>query len=73
LRWWSSKLAREEPAATPVRFAQFVRPPAAGEAGGRGSIVVEMLDARVRVTADPWADRETLARVIDLVLRRAPR
>jgi transposase len=74
LRWWSSKLAREEPAKSPVRFAQLVRSPTAtGEAGGRGSIVIEVLDARVRLTADPGADRETVAHVIELVLRRVVR
>jgi hypothetical protein len=69
-----SKLAREEPPASPVRFAQLVRSPAATvEAGGRGSIVIEMLDARVRLTAAAGADRETLGYVIELVLGRVAR
>jgi transposase len=77
LRWWSSKLAREDAAissASPVRFAQLVRSSAtSGERDRRGSITLEMLDAHVRLTADAEADRETLARIVELLLERAVR
>jgi hypothetical protein len=77
LRWWSSKLGREEAGspAPPVRFAQLVRPSPTtiAEQGKPGAIVVEMMDARVRLSADAGADRETLARVVELVLDRGTR
>jgi hypothetical protein len=75
LRWWSSKLARDGALSTPaVRFAQLMRSPVtAGESARRGVIVVEFLDAHVRVSADAGADRETLAHLVELVLGRATR
>jgi transposase len=75
LRWWSSRLAREaaSPPAT-VRFAQLVRSPATvGDTASRGAIVVEFLDARVRLTVDVGAERETLTHIIEVVLARTAR
>lgn len=70
LRWWSSRLSRD--AAPPVvRMAKVIRP-AAGGSGERAGVIVELLEARVRVTIDPGADRETVATVLELLtIRRA--
>lgn len=70
LRWWSSRLKREgasaSASATPiVRIAQLVRPPAVE----RGAVVVEALDARVRVTVEAGAPPETVAAVLGIVVR----
>ena len=77
LRWWASKLAGEAaPPSSTVRFAQLVRSPvAAGDVASREAVVVELLDARVRLTASAGADRETLAHIVErvLVLARAAR
>lgn len=71
LRWWASRLGRESAsAATPViRVAQLVRSPAVE----RGAVVVETLDARVRITIEAGAPAETVAAVLGiLVPREAP-
>jgi hypothetical protein len=73
LRWWSSKLGREgkgRSTAPTVRFEQLLRSSAVVGDEKQGSIVVEMLDAGVRVTAFVGADRETLARLVELMLER---
>lgn len=68
LRWWASKL--REGGTTPiVRVAQLVRSSDSGR--GRGAVVVEGLDTRVRVTIEAGADRETVATVLAIVA--APR
>lgn len=71
LRWWSSRLGRETASAPPiVRVAQLVRSSAAAE---RGAVIVEALDARVRVTVEPGAPADTVAAVLGiLVPREAP-
>lgn len=72
LRWWSSRLRREgaSASATPiVRIAQLVRPPAVE----RGAVVVEALDARVRVTVEAGAPTETVAAVLGIVMPREAR
>lgn len=72
LKWWASKL-RSEAAATPVvRVAQLVRSPAE-RVGRQGSIIVEGLDTRVRITIEPGADRDALALVLDVVGSRVDR
>jgi hypothetical protein len=67
LLWWSSRLGREGPP-LPVRVAQLVRSPVQRDrVEPAGAIVVELLDARVRVTIDPGADRETVEVVLKLL------
>ncbi len=70
LRWYASRLGREHAAAsavTPiVRVAQLVRTPAAE----RGAVVVEVLDARVRVTVEAGATAETVATVLGILIPR---
>jgi hypothetical protein len=72
LRWWSSRLGREAAPAPVVRLAQFVRSPTS-ERVTRSSIVIELLEARARITVDADADRGMLADVIDLLLARSAR
>ena len=71
LRWWSSRLKREDAVpATAVRLAQVVRQPDPGPTfpGVRGgTVVVELLDARARVRVEPGAERETLELVLDVL------
>jgi len=73
LRWWSSRLGRE--ASVPVvRIAQLVRSPAPREhAEPAGAIVVELLDAHMRVTIDPGADRDAAIAVLELLTSRVVR
>lgn len=70
LRWWSSHLKRDAMVAAPIlRVAQVVRSAAAE----RGAVIVEALDARVRVTVEPGAPADTVAAVLAiLVPREAP-
>lgn len=67
---WSSRFKREaDPVAGPplVRLAQLVRPPASeASSARRGGIVVDLVDARARVTVEPGADRETFAMVVEV-------
>jgi hypothetical protein len=68
LRWWASRIGRE--LATPVvRVAQLVRTPAVE----RGAIVVEALDAHVRITIEAGASTETVAAVLGMLLPREAR
>jgi hypothetical protein len=61
LKWWASKLRGDS---TPIiRMAQLVRS-SRDEARGRGAVIVEGLDARVRITIEAGADRETVATVL---------
>jgi hypothetical protein len=73
LQWWSSRLGRG--AALPVvRMAQLIRPAASCGSGERGGlIVIELLEARVRITVDPGADRDTVATVLELLATRGAR
>lgn len=60
LKWWASRLKREEPtqSAPVVRMARVIRtsaPPVA-----RGTVIVDVLDARARVTVEAGIERATL-------------
>jgi hypothetical protein len=67
LKWWASQLREESPARV-VRVAQIVRSPGdPTRARERGTVVVEGLDARVRITIEPGADRETVQTVLAFV------
>jgi len=67
LRWWSSRLGRSAASKPPiVRVAQLVRSPAAE----RGAVIVEALDARVRVTVEAGAPADTVAAVLEILVRR---
>lgn len=69
LRWWSSRLGREAASVTPVvRVAQLVR-----SSAERGAVIVEALDARVRVTVEPGAPADTVATVLGIVVPREAR
>lgn len=63
LRWWTSRLKREEPAAAAplVRMAQVIRSPA--PVAGRGAVIVDVLDVRARVTIEAGVERE----MVDIV------
>ena len=68
LKWWAWKLGREATPTPVVRVAHLVRSPAAETRHPRsGSIIIEALDARVRVTVEPGADRETLGMVLGVL------
>ena len=73
LRWWASRLGRASVAvpAPVVRVAQLVRSSAPVERERGGSIVVEALDARLRVTIEVGADRETVATVLAVLVPEA--
>ncbi len=59
LRWWASQLKRDAAAPAPlVRMAQVIRPPV--PSARRGSVVVDILDVRARVTVEAGVERETL-------------
>lgn len=67
LRWWSSRLGREAASGPPiVRVAQLVR----SSAAERGAVIVEALDARVRVTVEPGAPADTVAAVLGILVAR---
>lgn len=72
LRWWASRLRREDTIAGPVvRLAQVVRaPPVQRDEVPRGTAVIELLDARVRITVASDTDRVVLAMVLDVLDRR---
>lgn len=73
LRWWSSRLGREaSPGAVPVvRVAQLVRSSGPLEHERGGSIVVEALDARLRITIEVGAERDTVAAVLGVLVPEA--
>ena len=71
LLWWSSRLRHEIPAPV-VRVAHLIRSSADRTRGG-GTIVIEQLDTRARVTIEPGADREMVATVLTLVTSRTDR
>ena len=73
LRWYASRL-RLPPtvAATPVvRVAQLVRSHSPAERDRGGSIIVEALDARLRITIEVGAERETVATVLGVLVPEA--
>lgn len=73
LRWWASKLKREmaapaAPAPAAVQLARVVRTAPVASAAPRGhAIVLEFVDAGVRIAIEPGADPTTLAMVLDVV------
>ena len=70
LRWWSSKLARDKAASrrnpSAVGMVQLIRVPAVAEAprSGAKAVVVELLDARARITVEAGVDAATLKTVL---------
>lgn len=65
LLWWSWRLRQKAAAApTRVRLARLVRSPAAETPARRGVVVVEAVEARVRITVDA-GDRESLSAVLE--------
>jgi len=70
LRWWSSRLGRKTaaPAVPVVRVAQLVRSSVPIERERGGSIVVEALDARLRITIEAGAERDTVATVLGVLV-----
>lgn len=73
LRWWSSRLGRKTaaPAVPVVRVAQLVRASLPVERERGGSIVVEALDARLRITIEAGADRDTVSAVLGVLVPEA--
>jgi len=73
LLWWSSRLGRKAQAPI-VRVAQLVRSTASGgDARGAGAVVVEDLDARLRITIEAGADRGLVTTVLELIAGRRDR
>ena len=72
LRYWSSRLRREDRSAGPVvRLAQVVHVPSTQRNEvPRGTAVIELIDARVRITVGSDTDRAVLAMVLDVLDRR---
>lgn len=73
LKWWAWKLGRKTEAKPVVRLAQLVRVPSSEPAVRRGSILIELLDARARIAIDGDADRELFGDVVDILLTRSAR
>jgi hypothetical protein len=73
LKWWASRLRRGESARPVLRVAQLVRAPEPAREPDRGVVVVEWLEARVRVTVERGADRDALVAVLGLVASRSDR
>jgi hypothetical protein len=71
LRWWASRLGRASTIApAPVlRVAQLVRSSAPVERERGGSIIVDALDARLRITIEVGAERETVATIVGVLVR----
>ena len=69
LRYWASRLRREQAIAGPVvRLAQVVRTaPTQRDEAPRGAVVSELLDARARITVASDTDRAMLAMVLELL------
>lgn len=72
LRWWASRLRRETTSAGPVvRLAQVIRAPSKQQDEvPRGTAVIELLDARVRIMVASDTDHAVLAMVLDMLDRR---
>ena len=70
LRWYASRLGRERASSPPaVRMAQLVRASLPVEREPGGSIVVEALDARLRITIEAGAEPDTVAAVLGVLVR----
>jgi hypothetical protein len=72
LRWWASRLKREMAApavAAPaeIQLARVLRRPTPPVEPGGHAIVLEIVDAGVRIAIEPGADPATLAMVLDVV------
>lgn len=73
LRWWSSKLKHELPAAPEVRLARVVRTPTPVPAPTpsvtppAALIAIDVTATGARIAVGRGADRETLAMVIDVI------
>ncbi len=66
LRWWASKLRRQKPERPTVGMLQLVRVPSVAsqpQPANGSAIIVELLEARARVTIEPGVDAATLATV----------
>ena len=80
LRWWASKLKREmaapPAAASAVQLARVVRTSRAVEAQPQApavrTIVLELVEAGVRIAIEPGADATTLAMVLEVVRGARP-
>ena len=72
LRYWASRFGREDALAGPVvRLAQLVRTPLTQrDEVPRGAIVIELLDARARITVATDTERAVLATVLELLDQR---
>lgn len=72
LRYWASRLRREDRGAGPVvRLAQVVRAPSMQrDEVSRRAAVIELLDVRVRITVASDTDRAVLAMVLEVLDRR---
>jgi hypothetical protein len=72
LRWWASKLKREMAAPAPVQLARVVRTPSTEQKTQSGGVIVlEVVDAGVRIAVERGADASTLAMVLDVVRARS--
>ena len=71
LRYWASRFRREDTLAGPVvRLAQVVRVPSTQrDEEPRGTVVIELLDARARITVASDTDRAVLAMVLEVLDR----
>lgn len=69
LRTWASRIGREDTIGGPVvRLAQVVRMPATQrDEAPRGAVVLELVDARARITVVSDTDRTVLAMVLELL------
>lgn len=74
LHWWSSRLGREgtrpSVVTSGIRLAKVVRstePVVAAAPKGRGAIIIELHNARLRVVVEAGVDRATLSTVLELV------
>ncbi|MEN9620823.1 MAG: hypothetical protein RL499_1016 [Actinomycetota bacterium] len=80
LKWWVWKFGSEaaaRPSAKPaqrvapvVRIAQVVRAATSEVARPRGAIVIEVLEARLRITIEPGADREAVGAIVTALAGR---
>lgn len=73
LKWWAWKLGSGSAPKPVVRLAQLVRVPSSEPVSRRGSILIELLDARARIALDGDADRELFGDVVDILLARSSR
>jgi hypothetical protein len=72
LKWWSAQLRREQEkpadgAVAATTLVQVVRKSAAKSAIRTASVVIELLDAGIRISVEAGTDRSTLATVLDVL------